>query len=333
MNTPARPVAAPQANARRSCGVALRAGALCRTWMALLLLLLGGCASSILSSSQAPGEVPLVEQPHFQPPPRAVAPRVALVLSGGSLRAFAHLGVLRVLEREGLRPGLVVGSSAGALIGAYYAAGLSVAQIEAQAMRLNLATLIDIDPVKIVLGGLGLGVAKGQRLEAFLRATLDLPLQSLPLLFAAVATDLNSGETVLLNQGDTPRALRASAAMPGLYEPVVAGARLLADGQITSPLPVAGARALGAQVVVAVDVVYPPQHAALSNPVSVLLQTLTISTYRHLVGEREQADLVIRPQIAAGRELSLRDPQWLIAAGEAAALAQLPALRAAFARR
>jgi NTE family protein len=94
-------------------------------------------------------------------------PRVALVLSGGAARAFAHLGVLHVLERERLRPDLVVGSSAGAMVGAYYASGRPVAEIEALAARLNLPTLIDINPVKTLLGGFGgSGLAKGHRLEA-----------------------------------------------------------------------------------------------------------------------------------------------------------------------
>lgn len=119
------------------------------------LLVLGGCASTIFSSSKAPGDIPPVDPPRFEAPERGAPPRVALVLSGGAARAFAHLGVLRVLEREGLRPDLVVGSSAGAMVGAYYASGKRVSEIEALAARLNLPTLIDIDPVKTLLGGFG----------------------------------------------------------------------------------------------------------------------------------------------------------------------------------
>jgi NTE family protein len=295
-------------------------------------LALSGCASTIFVSSQAPGDIAPVDPPRYEPHSRGMPPpRVALVLSGGAARAFAHLGVLRVLEREGLRPDLVVGSSAGALVGAYYASGRPVAEIEALAARLNLPTLIDIDPVKTLLGGFGgLGLAKGHRLEAFLRESIGVPLQSLPMRFVAVATDLNTGEPVLLNHGDAPRALRASSAMPGLYEPVHIGERVLGDGQIVSPMPIGVARSLGAQVVIGVDVVYPPQHASLSSPISVLFQTMTISTYRHLLRERQQADLTIAPVIPATSDLALSDREWLIAAGEAAAEKVLPALRAAF---
>ena len=191
-------------------------------------------------------------------------------------------------------------------------------------------TLIDIDPIKTLLGGFGgLGLAKGERLEAFLRESIGAPLQSLPTRFVAVATDLNTGEPVLLNHGDTPRALRASSAVPGLYEPVHNGERMLGDGQIVSPLPIGAARQLGARVVIGVDVVYPPQNASLTSPLSVLFQTVTISTYRHLLREREQADLAIVPDIPPTADLALSDREWLIAAGEAAAQKVLPALRPA----
>lgn len=154
------------------------------------------------------------------------------------------------------------------MVGAFYASGRSVAEIEALAAQLDLTTLIDIDPVKTVFGGFaGLGLAKGQRLEAFLRRSINMSLQALPTPLVVVATDMNTGESLALNHGDTPRALRASSAVPGLYEPVQIGERVLADGQIASPMPVGMARRLGARVVVAVDVVYPPQHATLSSPI------------------------------------------------------------------
>lgn len=292
-----------------------------------------GCASTILSWGLAPPELAQGDAPRFEPRDASAAvPRVALVLSGGAARAFAHLGVLRVLEREGLRPDLVVGSSAGAIVGALYASGRTVAEIEALAAAIDWPTLIDIDPLKTLLGGFGLGLANGDRLEAFLRQAIRVPLQALPHSFVAVATDLHTGDTVLLNHGDTARALRASSAVPGLYEPVRSGEQLLGDGQVVSPLPVSAARTLGAQVVVAIDVVYPPQHASLTNPVSVLFQTVTISTWRHLIAERTKADLLVVPDIAPARNLALSDREWLIAAGERAAEAVMPALRQAFAK-
>lgn len=304
----------------------------CR-WPALaalaLALLLGACATT------APPEPVLAERdlPRFIAPAKDKPPRVALVLSGGSARGFAHLGVMRVLEREGLRPDLVVGTSSGAIAGGLYASGMPVEEIEALAARLEWFTVFDIDPVGTLLDGLGLGLAKGKRLEAFLREQLRAPMQSFPIRFAAVATDLNSGETVVLNHGDAALALRASSAIPGVLEPVNVGGRLLGDGQIVSPMPVATARQLGAQVVIAVDVVYPPHHSALTNPVSVLFQTMLISSYRLLLSERLQADLVLTPVIETTGQLGLSDRDWLIRVGVAAAEAALPQLRAAFGAR
>ncbi len=155
-------------------------------------------------------------------------------------------------------------------------------------------------------------------------------MQHFPVRFAAVTTDLSSGETVLLNHGDAARALRASSAVPGLYQPVEIDGRRLVDGQVVAPLPVAAARRLGARFVVAVDVVYPPEQSSVSNPVSVLFQTMLISTWRHLLDARSQADIVIAPVIApTGSQYGLGDREWLIKAGEAAAEQALPQLRAA----
>ena len=309
------------ATRRKSCWCPLAALA--------LATLLAGCATI----NPPEPALAVADLPRFVVPSRQNPPRVALVLSGGSARGFAHLGVLRVLEREGLRPDLVVGTSAGAIVGGLYASGMPVPAIEALADRLGWFTVFDIDPVRSVLGGLGLGLAKGKRMDAFLREPLRAPLQSFPMRFAAVATDLNTGETVVLNHGDSALALRASSAIPGMLEPVNIGGRLLGDGQIVSPMPVAVARQLGAQVVVAVDVVYPPQHSNMTNPLSVLFQTMLISSYRHLLIERTQADLVLSPVIETTGQLGLSDRDWLVKAGVAAADAALPQLRAAFGAR
>jgi len=307
-----------------------------RTWqsvvhrltLATCVVAAGGCATLDRLSPRA--SAPL-DPPRYAAP-QGDAPRIALVLSGGAARGFAHLGVLRVLEREGLRPDLVVGSSAGAIVGALYASGLHVAEIEAAMQELGWGTLVDIDLVRTVLGSLGL--ARGERLEAFLRERLRTPIERFPIRFAAVTTDLSSGETILFNQGDAARAVRASSAVPGLYEPVEIGARRLVDGQITSPLPVGAARSLGARVVVAVDVVYPPEQSSPTHAVGVLFQSMLISTWRHLMNERALADLVLAPSIEpTSSQFGLGDRDWLVKTGEAAAENALPSLRAAMLAR
>lgn len=251
----------------------------------------------------------------------------ALVLSGGAARGFAHIGVLRVLEREGLRPDLVVGSSVGAIVGAMWASGMTAARIEQAGAELNWNELFDFDPVRAILGGIGLGLMAGERLEQFLRRHLDKPIESFSMPFAAVATDMENAETVVLNRGDAAKAVRASCSVPVVYEPIRVRGRLLADGQIVSPLPVATARLLGVAKVLAVDVIFPPQHAKMSNPASMLFQSLIVSGWRHLLVERQQADLVISPEIRADGQLGLDSRSWLIDAGEKAALEQLPHIR------
>ena len=309
------PLASPN---RRVLLFAISAGA--------ALPFIAGCTTPVPAAAQRKDEA--LEEPGFAQPPPGTQHRVALVLSGGGARGFAHLGVLRVLEREGWRPDLVVGTSAGAIVGAMYASGLSVADIEAAAITLDWSVLFDFDPVRSLLGGIGLGVVHGERLEKFLRQHLPLPIERFPIPFAAVAADMEQGEVVALNQGDAARAVLASCAVPGLYAPVRARGRLLADGQVVSPLPVLTARRLGAARVLAVDVVYPPQQSAMSNPISMLFQSMIVSGWRHVLAERALADVLITPDIRSPSQLGLASRGWVTEAGERAASAKLQEIRA-----
>ena len=305
-----------------------RRGLLSAVSASIALPWLAGCAAPGFGA--APATAAALDEPGFLAPPNGTQRRVALVLSGGSARGFAHLGVLRVLEREGWRPDLVVGTSAGAIVGALYASGLPVADIEAAAATLDWQVLFDFDPVRSLLGGIGLGLMRGEGLERFLRQRLPLPIERFPIPFAAVAADMQQGEVVVLNQGDAARAVLASCAVPGLYAPVRVRGRLLADGQAVSPLPVLTARRLGAVRVLAVDVVYPPQHAEMSSPVSMLFQAMLVSAWRLGLAERALADLVITPDIRTPAQLGLASRDWVVAAGERAALGALQQIRAMF---
>jgi len=296
---------------------------------AVVAPLLTGCAWPLREFPTAQPDS-VADEPAFVAPADGTQRRVAVVLSGGAARGFAHLGMLRVLEREGLRPDLVVGSSAGAIVGALYASGMSVHQIEAAADRLDWTVLFDVDPLRVMLGGVGLGLVPGVRLERFLREQLHLPMQRFPVAFAAVAADMESGDVVPLNHGDAARAVRASSAVPGVYAPVRVRGRLLGDGQIVSPLPVSTARRLGALRVLALDVVYPPDHSAITNPVSMLFQSLIVSGWRHVLAERALADLVIAPEIRTRSQLGLGSRAWVVAAGERAAQARIAQIRQLF---
>lgn len=175
-------------------------------------------------------------------------PRIGLALGSGSARGWAHVGVLRALEEAGIRPDLVCGTSIGALVGAAYAAG-EIERFGQWVESLRLADVIAFLDVKFS-GGL----IQGERLmEFFRRNFVDRPVEALAIPFGAVATELASGNEVWLREGSTMDAVRASIALPGLFTPVARDGHLLVDGGLVNPVPVSLARAMGADVVIAVD--------------------------------------------------------------------------------
>lgn len=175
-------------------------------------------------------------------------PRIGLALGGGSARGWAHVGVIRALEQAGVRPDLVCGTSVGALVGAAYAAG-ELERFEQWLLGLRIADVLSFMDVR--LSG---GVIKGERLmEFFRRNFIDRPVEKLDLPFAAVATALHTGAEVWLREGSTVDAVRASIGLPALFTPVLHEGRVLVDGGLVNPVPVSLARAMGAEVVIAVD--------------------------------------------------------------------------------
>ena len=175
-------------------------------------------------------------------------PRVGLALGGGSARGWAHVGVIRALEQAGIRPDLVCGTSIGALVGAAYAAG-ELEHFEQWLLGLGIADVLSFMDV-----GLSGGVIKGERLMEFFRLNfIDRPVEDLAMPFAAVATALHNGAEVWLREGSTIEAVRASIALPALFTPVVHEGRVLVDGGLVNPVPVSLARAMGADIVIAVD--------------------------------------------------------------------------------
>ena len=175
-------------------------------------------------------------------------PRVGLALGGGSARGWAHIGVIRALEHAGVRPDIVCGTSIGALVGAAYAAG-ELDRLEQWVLALGVREVVGLMDVSLASG-----LLKGERLmEFFRRHFTDRAIEELPMPFAAVATSLHSGAEIWLRSGSTLDAVRASIALPGLFAPVLQGDLLLADGGLVNPVPVSLARAMGADVLIAVD--------------------------------------------------------------------------------
>jgi NTE family protein len=239
-----------------------------------LALLLAGCATQPIIP---PAEQPAVVPPLVGPPPKPI--RIGLALGGGAARGFAHIGVIKVLEAQGIVPDLIAGTSAGSVVGALYAAGLDGFELQKVGMELDEATLADWSfPSR--------GLFKGEALQDFVnRQVRQKPLERLGKPFAAVATDLKSGEMVAFRTGNTGMAVRASSAVPGIFKPVAIREREYVDGGLTSPVPVRAVKAMGADFVIAVDVGSKPQWGKSDSTLDLLLRTFTIMGQHRPAGD------------------------------------------------
>lgn len=244
-------------------------------------------------------------------------PKVAVVLGGGGLRGFAHIGVLRALEEAGVQADIVVGTSAGAVVGSAYASGLSPDQIEAVARSVKLSSLIDLTFSTS-------GIMRGDNLADWMdTVTARVPIEKFPRQFAAVATDLRSEEAVLLDRGLAGAAIQASAAVPGVNVPVAYKNGQLIDGGITSLVPVRFARAMGANLVIAVDIYCQgPANHGLAAPV-ILLRVMRTQSCLIAAPEMAEADILVSPAVSVSG-MSAKDEQELaIKSGYEAARAAL----------
>lgn len=259
-------------------------------------------------------------------PAKVVAPKIAVALGGGAARGFAHVGVLKALESHGINPQIVVGTSAGSLVGALYAAGYSGFELQKIAFQLEEGSVGDWTlPNR--------GFIKGELLQNFVnRALQNRPIENLGKTFAAVATDLGNGETAVFRRGNAGAAVRASSSVPGIFQPVSINGREYVDGGLTSPIPVKVARSLGADVVIAVDISSRPKYAKVSDSVDVMLQTFSIMGQTIGQYELAGADVVIRPDTGAIGATGFEQKHQAIMEGEKAALAALPLIRSAIQR-
>lgn len=216
--------------------------------------------------------------------------KLGLVLGGGSARGFAHIGVLKALEESGYKADVVVGTSAGSLVGAFYAAGFSPWQMEEVALKVRDIDVADFNSAN--KRGMFAGEALQKLINEYVR---NQPIEKLKLTFGAVATNLSNGEAVLLRSGDTGQAVRASSAIPGVFVPAIVGGVELVDGGLVSPLPVRFARTLGASQVIAIDVGTKPQNNVGHGLYEVILQSFEIMGRALTNLEAKEADVLIRP--------------------------------------
>jgi len=304
-------------------------------------LSLSAAALLLLASLCVAGCAGLGERPATELVPRSLddvrgAPRpatagqhqpiVALVLGGGGLRGYAHLGVLRALEDAGIQPDLLVGTSAGAVVGAAYASGLPLDRIEAIAREVKPSSLIDFTFSKS-------GLMRGDHIATWVHSlTSGMPIEQFPRRFAAVATDLRSGQAVLLDAGAPGTAVQASAAVPGINVPVAYAGGHLVDGGIASLVPVRFARAMGADIVIAVDIYCTgPQSDGLAAPM-VLLRVMRVQSCLIAAHEMAEADVLISPPVSVSGLSATGEREAAITAGYEAALAALPGIRSGLRR-
>jgi NTE family protein len=253
-------------------------------------------------------------------------PRIGLALGGGAARGFAHIGVIQVLEEAGIRPDLVVGTSAGSLVAALYASGKSGAEMATLALAMDESAITDWSFP-------GRGLIRGEALARYVREhTGGRSIERMRLPLGIVATDLDNGAAILFQRGDTGAAVRASSAVPAVFQPVRIGEREFVDGGLVSPVPVRFARQMGAELVVAVDISTPPDGAATGDLFKMLLQTFAIMGRSINQFELRDADLVLRPALAGVGSSDFAARSRAIQAGREVALKLLPELRARIAK-
>jgi NTE family protein len=192
------------------------------------------------------GDRAAAADPDATPPPR---PTIGLALGGGAARGFAHIGVIRTLVSKGLRPDVIAGTSIGAVAGGCYAAG-HLDGFEQWGRSLSARSILSYLDINLSGSGLIWGRRLAERLDGGLG---NLLIDDLPVRFAAIATEISTGHEIWLTRGRLVDALRASYALPGIFSPVHIGGRWLVDGTLVNPVPVAAARALGARLVIAVN--------------------------------------------------------------------------------
>ena len=247
--------------------------------------------------------------------------KIGLVLSGGSVRGAAHLGVLEVLEREGIRPDYVAGVSAGSVVGAVYCAGLDLDEIKRLALGLHWKKLGRVTRPR-------LGFLDGRRLEEYLAEIIGhLRFEELEIPLATVAVDIVRGELVVLKEGPVALAVRASCALPGVFTPVERGEQMLVDGGVLNNLPVSVAQDMGADYIIAVDLLPPTIWGSRPRNLFEMFYLSFYTLLRAAHSEAPEADCLIVPAIGKFNWVDLSQAEALIEKGRQAAEAKIEQIK------
>lgn len=247
--------------------------------------------------------------------------KVGIALGGGAAKGFAHIGVIKMLEANGLAPAVVAGTSAGSVVGALYASGMNAFELQEKAVALDEVRIRDL---QLSSGGL----LVGQKLEDFVNEQVrHQPLERLAKPFVAVATRLEDGERTVFARGNTGQAVRASSSVPGVFQPVAIGKYHFIDGGVVSPVPVDAARQLGADVVVAVDISNKARGQTPAGMLATIGQSIAIMGQKLGEAELSRADVIVRPQVLDIGATDFSQRASAILEGEKAALAAMPQIR------
>ena len=274
--------------------------------IALFIIILFGVVSCVQKE---------VVQPQREPA------RIALVLGGGAARGFAHIGVLKILESNGIPIHMIVGTSAGSFIGSLYAYGLNAYQIQKLSLDIQRSDIADFTIPDN-------GFIKGDLLEEYVNRMLrNTTMEKLRIPFYATATELPNGKETVFGTGNTGKAVRASCSIPGVFNPAMIGNKMYVDGGVVSPVPVDAAKRLGADVVIAVDISSDLDTTKPSGTIETILQAINIMSSRISVAQLSRADIVIRPLVGHIGSADFDRRNDAIIEGEKAALQALPKIR------
>lgn len=327
-----RPLLRPVAPIHANAGVTLAAKP--RTALSALAVaaVLAGCASAptgnapvtSADSTSSTAQTPTAPATPAAPPKIVRPLKIGLALGGGAARGFAHVGVIKALEARGIHADIVVGTSAGSVVGAMYASGMNGFQLNRLASTMDEASISDWTmPFR------SRGMLRGEALQSYVNKILkDRPIEQMPRQLGIVATDLQSGAPILFRRGNTGQAVRASSSVPGVFEPVHIGTRDYVDGGLVAPVPAEYARQMGADFVIAVDISANPTAQATQGQFDILMQTFTIMGQSIKQYELEKnADVVIRPSLAKMGASDFQGRNRAILAGEEAVAAMWPQIQ------
>lgn len=245
-------------------------------------------------------------------------PKIGLALGSGGARGFAHLGVLRVLVRENIPISYLAGSSMGALVGAFFAAGLDVEDLYKFAIKFKRKYYLDFTVPKM-------GFISGNKVKQLIRLfTHRKRFEDLQIPLAVVATDLYDGSRVVFREGDVAEAVRASISIPGIFVPEKIGGRLLIDGGVVDRVPVSVARDMGADFVIAVDVSHFNGNEEVATIFDVILQSIDIMQNELVKCHEIKSDMMIKPEVSQFSSKAFTNIEEIVRIGEEATIKQLP---------